>query len=596
MTTRTKLPNLNQSPKRLGKRRQRIMVGSRSTPVLSRTFNYPSTHTSLSTTTTSTSHQQQNQSATTPQSDTSSVIIADPMKHHLLLREEIKTDSNTTNPFNPVQHTKEELQFYLAKIQSGEKPEPVVLPVSIWKGYKNGRPISLSSTAYGGGSIASTAWSQLNTTARNQKLQWMYSDENPQVLPIKHGTKDDYQYDAAGRAGRSNNNTTAGSNQSDYSTAGKNHHHYKLRSKKVLYHNPLNHVHEQMFMPPEQSPIVERIRQNLKKEKLILYNVRKQKHKVLQHLKQLPGDVRPSKHGSVSRDVLLQELTAILCQENVPNSMTRKDIDRLLCSTKHLDVNGNVNIQTLLDMNSNGTTSKAMGERVGGGPRGGSTGRRTVRNDVVIDNTDQYGSHILQKELIHDGLLIPNSKRASAELSMKRVRRDTSRVIVPATNTDQYEHPRHAYRRSGQNNQYLDGVGVSNKEERDKKLLNVQEREMDRSIQHSVRVEYEENERNMKDHEKLASIRATGERYQLFLEKEELRRVKMGNRFALGQFKQYNPQRKHQKTQYRQEIGGFHRDNQVAKYNRDRVNLNKKDWKRIYRPAILSGFGQPGIV
>ena len=62
---------------------------------------------------------------------------------------------------------------------------------------------------------------------------------------------------------------------------------------------------------------------------------------------------------------------------------------------------------------------------------------------------------------------------------------DTSRVIVPATNTDQYEHPRHAYRRSGQNNQYLDGVGVSNKEERDKKLLNVQEREMDRSIQHS---------------------------------------------------------------------------------------------------------------
>ena len=108
-------------------------------------------------------------------------------------------------------------------------------------------------------------------------------------------------------------------------------------------------------------------------------------------------------------------------------------------------------------------------------------------------------------------------------------------------------------------------------------------RGMHREALHSERCEMDRHKRETKDFIMLESKRTTSKRYSEFLEKESLRRMKRGDKFALGQYYQTNPKRKYQTTQYKQEIGGFHRDAIVAEYNQQRSKLGKGEWHRIFR-------------
>ena len=531
------MPRLGGSgslPKRQPSKRQRVMVGSckrgaRSTPSL---------HTNNNTITKQQRRRKSSlylKNATRPEHHEETVFIADPMKHNLLLHDDNEQTSEDAAVPHVVQHTKEELQFYLAKIQSGVKPEPIILPTSKWSGYKNGRPLSLSSST-AGFDTASTTWSQASPSARDKKMQWMYSDENPAVSPIRGGAKDTYirQRLLGSSAGGSSVASTA-STQDFTAKDG-----YKLRKANKSqreYHNPVNHVHEQMFMPPEQSPIVERIRKGLAEDKRILNIVRQRKQAILDHLSSLPASQRPTKNGSVSRDTLQRELIRL------DLSLKKRDVDKLLSSTQHLDVNGNVDVQKLL-----------------------------ANNTFNVQKTDdKYGGGILKHTLI------PLQKRASSDISKQRNMRSTFlRTIVPDANTDAYQ--KNAYQR-----EFLHGVGVNGTKQRQQHLDHVAHREKTREVQHSARISSEFIEREQKDYARIEAIRETSKRYQSFLDKETLRRAKMGDRFALGQYKQRNPQRRSNAHQYKQEIGGFHRDRIVAEYNKKRKALNRQDWNRIFR-------------
>jgi hypothetical protein len=105
------------------------------------------------------------------------------MKLHKMLMDDDESSAHEVDTSFVVAHTKEELMFYLEKIQSGEKPEPVKLPVARWP---NGIPPSTVSSSIVG-SIASTPWSQLSATSRNVLP----------IRPIRPNTKD-YLYDGAG--------------------------------------------------------------------------------------------------------------------------------------------------------------------------------------------------------------------------------------------------------------------------------------------------------------------------------------------------------------------------------------------------------------
>ena len=106
---------------------------------------------------------------------------------------------------------------------------------------------------------------------------------------------------------------------------------------------------------------------------------------------------------------------------------------------------------------------------------------------------------------------------------------------------------------------------------------------MHREALHSERCEMERHKRETKDLIMIESKKMTQKRYSLYLEKESLRRMKCGNKFALEQYKQTNPKRKYQTTQYKQNIGGFHRDAIVAEYNLSRSKLGRGEWHRVFR-------------
>ena len=542
------------------------MVGSKSTPVISRTFNFGRPPLS-STSTNNDAHVADPANVDRHRGDTadSVVRIADPMKLHKMLRDEPTTG---LIPPNGVQHTKEELMYYLKRIQSGEKPDPVELPVTMWP--KGGRPLSLGSSVGGGvvclDDLASSSWSQLSTPARTKKQEWMYSQENPAVVRIGG-----YHYDGAA------SDTTSLTSERREEVHQEKVREMRSRMQKLLKsHETKINPREQVLLNPEQSPMVERLRRDKMQEKKILAQLRSQQPAITQHLAHLSANLRPTKHGIISRSILKEELSKLLCNDDTdvpsssggsPNmsskqgSMKSKDLDRLLFSlgSKHLDVNGNVNLLTLLNGGGGSGPSGPSGPRV---------------EEEFGGEQEKFGGRIMQTSLI------PLTQRANPSISMKRAQQNTfTRVIVPDKLSSSFADPRTTFKKKSE----LEEDMNDDRKKRERHLEIIGQRGMHREALHSERCEMERHKRETKDLIMIESKRMTQKRYSLFLEKESLRRMKCGNKFALEQYKQTNPKRKYQTTQYKQEIGGFHRDAIVAEYNLSRSKLGRGEWHRVFR-------------
>jgi hypothetical protein len=109
-------------------------------------------------------------------------------------------------------------------------------------------------------------------------------------------------------------------------------------------------------------------------------------------------------------------------------------------------------------------------------------------------------------------------------------------------------------------------------------------RQVARESQMSARRARQEEVAQMKDSARLARTREVEARYQSFLEKETLRRMKQGNKFALRKFLEDPPLRLDMRRhQYKQTITDGTRDRQIREYNARRAGLPKTEWHRIFR-------------
>ena len=119
---------------------------------------------------------------------------------------------------------------------------------------------------------------------------------------------------------------------------------------------------------------------------------------------------------------------------------------------------------------------------------------------------------------------------------------------------------------------------------REKKLESVGQRQMERSVKWVERKSREEEELALKDSARLEHKRGIAARYTAFLEKETIRRMKMGNKFALKMFLEDPPLRlDHRRHQYKQYIDDGTRDRQFAAYNQKMSKVSKREWHRIFR-------------
>ena len=533
------------------------MVGAKSTPVLGRNFNqqqqqhYSTQHTHPSPHRHSPHHRER--SASTASSAASTVYVPDPMKLHALLRDNDGSTEDKHSPPHTVVHTKEELEYYLERIQSGIKPDPVVLPVAQWA---NGiAPPSTVASSMGYGSMASTPYSQMNTAAK----KWLYSMENPAVVPIRksqYGTPatndtNDYMYDGA-----TDGQPECGDQQQRQVYS------YTTHPIDAVTFN----VQSQILMPPEQSPFAERINKNRLQQERLVNKLRQQGDRIAQHFSEKVANGRkPTHKGSISKQILKEELSLLLCSSRHAggsNGGTRqyhpsnqqldpisvKDIDQLLCALpkEKLDVNGHVVLHKLLHQNQ----SKGNGRRYGGD---------------IAQNT-----------------IIPINERATQEASLKRKNRNTFRVIVPDHKSDQYGNPEETYLKK--NSILRVGLDEPTRIKRENHLYSVGLRNKERDIQFSARCEMEVHEREKKLQHMLDTKKFVKGRYETFLEKEGLRRMKgTGNRFALSQYHQTNPKRRGNSHQYIQEIGGLYRDKVVKEYNEKRSNLDQRLWNKTFR-------------
>ena len=534
------------------------MVGSRSTPVL-RTNKHHHHHNYYSTTTNKSKTQRSNKQRhpSTPSSTGSSVFVPDPMKLHKMLMDDDESSAHDVDTSFVVAHTKEELMFYLEKIQSGEKPEPVKLPVARWP---NGIPPSTVSSSIGVGSIASTPWSQLSATSRNVLP----------IRPIRPNTKD-YLYDGAGST-----NDYSGRPESDGSFSStrqtplpppppqQNHKPYNTNDHQHTHHKNLEK--NQTLMPPEQSPFAERINKNNALDKQLLARLREQGEFISQHL--VKKQLVLNRNGCMSKKKLKAELKSLLCTATntratnsngtvasmeQPTPLTLKDIDQLLSSLskEELDVNGNVHVRKLLSKNN---------------------------KSFSLKNQARYGGDILLKKIV------PYGEKANPQASLDRNNRSTfTRVIVPDVHSDMYGSPEDTYQKKSILKKHL-GLDDDLKVKKVNHLHFVSQRNLKREMQTSARCEMERYEREQKLQNMLTSKRNVKKRYHSFLEKESLRRAKTGNRFATWKVENLCvPKRRGNSHQYIQEIGGLYRDKIVNEYNLKRANMDQRLWNKVFR-------------
>ena len=539
------------------KKKQRIMVGSRSTPILRHiTTNNNKSNKRKD------CYKRNKMVATASTSDSkssshSSVFIPDPMKLHRMLSEE---DSNTNkqNEKPVVQHTKEELKYYLKCIQSGIKPDPVILPIVRWP--KGILPPPSVSSSIATGSIASTPLSQLSRTARDQQIKWMYSSDNPAVFPIRKEVNEsgDYLFDGAANVYRNGNEKSSIVDQQEtYAVNGQQQQRQRNeKTKKYKRHqNSKNCIKDQMLMPPEQSPIAERINKSKVIQDQLLKKLREKSDIISTHLFNNMSTRRPTNKGSIAVNVLKEELQTLLCKDESTKSrsmthqhFTVKDIDQLLSfiPKEQLDVNGNVDVNKLLSNNN---------------------------NDDRKDNESKYGGNIMLSTII------PFDERPNQNASIERNSQSTfTRTVVPDVKSGMYCHPKITFNKNVANDLNL--------EEKIKKnnyynLLN--QRNLDRAMSISTRCEMELHQRDEKLNRMLKRKQFVQNRYNHFLEKEALRRMKQGNRYALNQYHQTNPKRRGNAHQYIQEIGGSYRNQIVSEYNKKRANLDRRLWNKVFR-------------
>jgi hypothetical protein len=468
-----------------------------------------------------------------------------------------------------IRHDVDELKFYLETIQSGVKPAPVQLPTTSWPRGVEVPPSTVSSMASMQSTMLPWGGSTVSAQERINHSQWMFSPENPAVVRIRG--PGDYTFDAAAQDTASVNSDNVvrvtidtTSNGGVHNSGGKhptNHSNMALDSRARAFNN--------VFMPPEQNPVAERRKFKHAEERKLLRQLRAQGHLVRSHLEKL-SEHGPHGQGTMRVADLKDELTALLCTQN--NTMSQKDIDRLLFAlpADKLDSMGRVHVGRLLGtarLAGRGSPGSVIPIRVSRSPA--SHGHDSVDDVDGVSSLD--GCMMPQRRAVR----VNNRPYLDTGASFERVivPNSLSALFAPATTT------------------YVRGAGrdvpleqAQDKWLREKKREGVGQRQMERSVKWVERKSREEEELALKDSARLEHKRGVAARYSAFLEKETIRRMKMGNKFALKMFLEDPPLRlDHRRHQYKQYIDDGTRDRQLAAYNQKMSKVPKTEWHRIFR-------------
>ena len=508
-------------------------------------------------------------------------------------------------PLGRVKHSPEELKFYHDTIKSGVVPDPVQLPVTRWPPGDLPPPPASSSVA---SLCASTTMqsSALGSTARAEHHAWLYSEENPAVVPIR-GRETLAGQGNFNDAGRSIADTDAtsdvgqvlcvtvtgrkqfpGQRSGDNSDSGGG---PETTSAAQHFRSSQEYVSAQVFMPPERSTVSERVRQGLAEERALLLQVRAQGQRVRNHLARLTNKQgRPTTHGIMKLGALKRELTHLFCEGPCP-TMRKRDIDRLMFSLPADKLSGTggvgadeVNLNRLLNLDV-------------GAPGGALTTARSARNKVVINVADMARTRArrvgtLPSEGEREDFLRDLVSTANVSMHTDRSAGDHDSQYGGRIGDDALRSSRLRFHGGEDTTPGLDHDVFQDFAEqqrqdklaRQKHLEQVMSRHVAREAQLSARRARQETKAQMKDSARLARTREVEARYQSFLEKETLRRMKQGNKFALRKFLENPPLRLDMRRhQYKQTITDGTRDQQIREYNARRAGLSKTEWHRIFR-------------
>ena len=447
-----------------------------------------------------------------------------------------------------VKHGVDELKFYLETIQSGEKPEPVCLPITKWLHGVDLPPSTVSSVS----SMESAAmWGGSTTSAQEKsRKQWLFSVNNPAVVRIRG--PGDYTFDASAQDNDSIHSDDVVRVTVDCSQPllGVGRH---PKSHANMSMDSRSHAFKDVFMPPEKNPTAERRKNERLEERKLLMTLQAQGSMVSSHLEMLAKQGKPyinAKNGTVRVEDLKTELTKLFSERNRENdivAMSKKDIDRLLFALPpdKLDSTGRVHIGRLLGVNAKSRPSKVP-QSVKALPQK-SVHLPNLNNRPYLDTTATF-----------------------------------ERVMVPDKNSALFAPPTMTYSRNTCRNVPFEQA--QDKLVREKKLVEVGERQLQRTAKMAERKNREEEERALKNSARIEHKRNVAARYSTFLKKETLRRMKMQNKFALKMFLSDPPLRlDHRRHQYKQYIDDGTRERQVAEYNEKISKISRREWHRIFR-------------